>query len=53
MDELGIPVKLKDDRMGRADGSVGSRYSHITATMRRALSDGLMEHWHWNAALHA
>ncbi|HET6479255.1 MAG TPA: LacI family DNA-binding transcriptional regulator [Actinoplanes sp.] len=51
MDELGTPQKLKDDRMGHADGSVGSRYSHITASMRRTLCDGLTERW--NAALHA
>lgn len=51
MDEMGTPLKLKDDRMGHADGSVGSRYSHITAAMRRALCDGLTEQW--NAALHA
>lgn len=50
MDEIGTPQKLKDDRMGHADGSVGSRYSHITAAMRRALCDGLTEQW--NAAMH-
>ena len=48
---MGIPQKLKDDRMGHADGSVGARYSHITPAMRRALCDGLTERW--NAALHA
>ncbi|MEV6601362.1 LacI family DNA-binding transcriptional regulator [Actinoplanes sp. NPDC051346] len=51
MDEMGVPAKLKDDRMGHADGSVGARYSHITAAMRQALCDGLTERW--IAALHA
>jgi hypothetical protein len=51
MDGLGVPQKLKDDRMGHADGSIGARYSHITAAMRRTLGDGLTERW--NAALHA
>ena len=51
MDEMGIPQRLKDDRMGHLDGSVGARYSHITAAMRQALCDGLTERW--NAALHA
>lgn len=51
MDEMGTPTKLKDDRMGHADGSVGARYSHITAAMRQALCDGLTERW--NDALHA
>jgi integrase len=45
MDEMGIPQKLKDDRMGHADGSVGARYSHITAPMRQTLLDGLTERW--------
>ena len=48
---MGIPQKLKDDRMGHADGSIGARYSHVTAAMRRALCDGLTERW--NVALHA
>jgi integrase len=51
MDEMGIPQRLKDDRMGHLDGSVSARYSHITAAMRRALCDGLTERW--NAALRA
>jgi integrase len=51
MDEMGTPVKLKDERMGHADGSVGARYSHITPAMRQALCDGLTERW--NAALSA
>lgn len=49
MDEMGIPPRLKDDRMGHLDGSVSARYSHITAAMRQALCDGLTERW--NAAL--
>jgi hypothetical protein len=44
MDELGVPAKLQDDRMGHEDGSVQA-YSHITAEMRRALLDGLMARW--------
>jgi hypothetical protein len=51
MDEMGIPQRLKDDRMGHADGSVQARYSHITPAMRTAPYDGLTERW--NAALHA
>jgi hypothetical protein len=45
MDELGVPGKLQDERMGHEDGSVQSRYSHITAGMRRALLDGLTQRW--------
>ena len=48
MEEMGIPQRLQDDRMGHADGSVQARYSHITAK-RRSLLDGLTERW--NAAL--
>jgi integrase len=45
MDELGVPAKLQNDRMGHADGSVQARYSHITAAMRNRLSDDLTELW--------
>lgn len=34
MEELGIPPKLMDERMGHEDGSVPARCSHITARMR-------------------
>jgi integrase len=51
MEELGTPGKLMDARMGHEDGSVQARYSHITATMRRLLLDGLTDLWH--AALDA
>lgn len=34
-----------DDRMGYEDGSVQSRYSHVTAAMRRQLFDGLTDLW--------
>jgi hypothetical protein len=40
MDELGVPAKIQDDRMGDADGSVQARYSHITAGMRDAMLGG-------------
>jgi hypothetical protein len=45
MEELGIPSKLMDDRMGHEDGSVQARYSHITPAMRRQLLDGLSGLW--------
>jgi integrase len=51
MEELGIPAKLMDERMGHEDGSVQARYSHITAAMRRQLLGGLTDLWH--AALDA
>ncbi|GAA0907709.1 LacI family DNA-binding transcriptional regulator [Virgisporangium aurantiacum] len=51
MDEMGTPKRLKDDRMGHLDGSVGARYSHITNAMRQALCDGLTQRW--EAALRA
>lgn len=38
-------------RGGPATAQLGSRYSHITAAMRRALCDALTEQW--NAALRA
>jgi hypothetical protein len=45
MEELGIPPKLMDERMGHEDGSVQARYSHITARMRSRLMDELTEQW--------
>ena len=42
---LGVPPKLKDDRMGHEDGSVQARYSHVTAEMRRRLMDDLTAVW--------
>jgi hypothetical protein len=51
MEELGTPPKLMDERMGHEDGSVQARYSHVTATMRRHLLDGLTGMW--TAALDA
>jgi hypothetical protein len=51
VEEMGVPPKLMDDRMGHEDGSVQSRYTHITALMRQRLMDGLTELW--NAALDA
>ena len=45
MEELGTPAKLMDERLGHLDGSIQARYSHVTATMRRRLLDGLTEMW--------
>lgn len=45
MSELGTPPVLMDDRMGHSDGSVQSRYSHVTAPMREQLLDGLTLRW--------
>jgi hypothetical protein len=45
MDELGVPAKLADERMGPEDRSVQARYSHVTAAMRRQLLDGLTGQW--------
>lgn len=45
MRELGTSPKLMDERMGHEDGSVQSRYGHITLRMRRALLDALPEMW--------
>ncbi len=45
MEELGIPPKLMDERLGHEDGSVQARYSHITARMRNRLMDELTEQW--------
>ncbi|GAB2943177.1 hypothetical protein GCM10027280_34820 [Micromonospora polyrhachis] len=45
MEELAVPPKRMDERMGHEDGSVQARYSHVTATMRRSLLEGLTELW--------
>ena len=45
MREAGIPPKLMDERMGHEDGSVQSRYDHITTGMRQALMAALTEMW--------
>jgi hypothetical protein len=45
MDELGVPPKLTDERMGHQDGSVRARYSHVTARDAEAVdgrSDGVV-----------
>jgi len=41
MREVGTAPKLMDERMGHEDGSVQSRYDHITAGMRQALAAAL------------
>ena len=51
MEEISVPKKLQDDRMGHADGSVQARYSHITTAMRQRLMDDLTGQW--EAALRA
>jgi hypothetical protein len=45
MEELGVPPKLMDERMGHEDGSVQARYSHVTPTMRTRLLESLTELW--------
>jgi hypothetical protein len=45
MDELRVPPKLMDERMGHEDGSVQARYSHVTAEMRRQLLVDLTTVW--------
>lgn len=45
MREIGVAPKLMDDRMGHEDGSVQSRYDHITAGMRRFLTTSLSDMW--------
>ncbi|GIJ50916.1 hypothetical protein Val02_78020 [Virgisporangium aliadipatigenens] len=45
MEELAIPSKLMDERMGHEDGSVQARYTHVTAPMRAQLLDGLTGRW--------
>jgi hypothetical protein len=45
MEELGTPPKLMDERMGHEDGSMQSRYTHVTSDMRRRLLEGLANHW--------
>jgi len=45
MEELGVPAKLMDERMGHEDGSVQARYTHVTVAMHRQLLDGLTGMW--------
>lgn len=45
MEELGIPPKLMDERMGHEDGSVQARHSQITARMISRLMGELTEQW--------
>ena len=45
LDEIGVPDKLADERMGHANGSVQARYSHVTQPMRDQLMIGLTEMW--------
>lgn len=45
MEELGVPPKLMDERMGHEDGSVQARYSHVTQVMRDRLMDDLTSVW--------
>jgi hypothetical protein len=45
MEEVGVPDKLMDERMGHEDGSVQARYSRITPAMRRQLVNGLTDMW--------
>ncbi|MFI9648815.1 LacI family DNA-binding transcriptional regulator [Streptomyces sp. NPDC052040] len=45
MREVGTPPKLMDERMGHEDGSVQSRYDHITRGMRQALMVALTGMW--------
>ncbi|MFE3409913.1 hypothetical protein ACFXMT_16735 [Streptomyces mirabilis] len=45
MGEVGTPPKLMDERMGHEDGSVPSRYDHITPGMRQALMTALTGMW--------
>ena len=45
MREVGTPPKLMDERMGHEDGSVQSRYDHITPGMRQALMIALTRMW--------
>lgn len=45
LEELRTPKVLMDDRMGHSDPSISGRYSHVTPSMRRDLSDALQESW--------
>jgi hypothetical protein len=47
MREARTAPKLMDERMGHEDGSVQSRYDHITAGMRRTLLAALTEMWEY------
>ncbi len=51
MEEMGTPPKLMDERLGHEDGSVQSRYSHVTPAMRRRLMEALTEQWEEALAL--
>ncbi len=51
MEELGTSKKLMDAQMGHADGSIGARYTHVTATMVDRRAADLTEAW--QAALDA
>lgn len=45
MREAATAPKLMDERIGHENGSVQSRYEHITAGMRQALMAALTEMW--------
>jgi len=45
MEVFGTPPKLMDERLGHEDGSVQSRYSHVTPKMRQRLMADLTEVW--------
>lgn len=45
MREVGTPPKIMDESMGHEDGSVQSRYDHITPGMRQALMLALTKMW--------
>lgn len=45
LEEDGIRPVLIDERMGHEDGSIGRRYTHVTAPMRERLLQTLAERW--------
>ena len=45
MQEVRTAPKLMGERMGHEDGSVQSRYDHVTAGMRQALVEALNAMW--------
>jgi hypothetical protein len=45
LDPLGRPPSLGGERMGHEEGSIQSRYTHITTAMRSTLLDGLTRLW--------
>lgn len=51
LEELGTPAKLMDERIGHDDGSVQTRYPHVTPEMRRRLMGGLTEVWETPSAV--